>query len=224
MGNIKLNNQNGRSMIEMLGVLAIIGVLSVGGIAGYSKAMMKYRINKTIEQVSQISQNVRTFFAPQRSYEGLYPSTETGRAIIEKAKLMPDEMWDNGSVYQGAFGSVMTTVNNSDNKTFEIEFSSIPQEACIELATFDWNSVSSGFIGIATTTESYTDFCLRHKSYSSCPDTISHRDGKLTKDGKIVGEVDYGEVYVGGTIGIPVPIDKATMMCGTENRIIFLFK
>ena len=29
----------GRSMIEMLGVLAIIGVLSVGGIAGYSKAM-----------------------------------------------------------------------------------------------------------------------------------------------------------------------------------------
>ena len=33
--------QNGRSMIEMLGVLAIIGVLSVGGIAGYSKAMMK---------------------------------------------------------------------------------------------------------------------------------------------------------------------------------------
>ena len=31
----------GRSMIEMLGVLAIVGVLSVGGIAGYSKAMEK---------------------------------------------------------------------------------------------------------------------------------------------------------------------------------------
>ena len=36
-----VNNEKGRSMIEMLGVLAIIGVLSVGGIAGYSKAMMK---------------------------------------------------------------------------------------------------------------------------------------------------------------------------------------
>ena len=34
-------NESGRSMIEMLGVLAIIGVLSVGGIAGYSKAMNK---------------------------------------------------------------------------------------------------------------------------------------------------------------------------------------
>ena len=40
-------NQLGRSMIEMLGVLAIIGVLSVGGIAGYSKAMEKWKINKT---------------------------------------------------------------------------------------------------------------------------------------------------------------------------------
>ena len=40
---IKLNNA-GRSMIEMLGVLAIIGVLSVGGIAGYSKAMTKFKI------------------------------------------------------------------------------------------------------------------------------------------------------------------------------------
>ena len=46
---MKKNAQSGRSMIEMLGVLAIIGVLSVGGIAGYSKAMMKYRINKAID-------------------------------------------------------------------------------------------------------------------------------------------------------------------------------
>lgn len=44
----------GRSMIEMLGVLAIIGVLSVGGIAGYSKAMEKFKINKTIEQYNYL--------------------------------------------------------------------------------------------------------------------------------------------------------------------------
>ena len=41
----KLNSQSGRSMIEMLGVLAIIGVLSVGGIAGYSLSMRRHRAN-----------------------------------------------------------------------------------------------------------------------------------------------------------------------------------
>ena len=47
-------SQSGRSMIEMLGVLAIIGVLSVGGIAGYSKAMEQFRINKAISEYSML--------------------------------------------------------------------------------------------------------------------------------------------------------------------------
>ena len=45
---------SGRSMVEMLGVLAIIGVLSVGAIAGYSKAMFKYKLNKQTEQTNTI--------------------------------------------------------------------------------------------------------------------------------------------------------------------------
>ena len=36
----------GRSMAEMLGVLAVIGVLSIGGIMGYSYGMDKYRANE----------------------------------------------------------------------------------------------------------------------------------------------------------------------------------
>ena len=48
------NASTGRSMVEMLGVLAIIGVLSVGAIAGYSKAMMKYKLNKQTEQLNQV--------------------------------------------------------------------------------------------------------------------------------------------------------------------------
>ena len=49
-----MNNENGRSMVEMLGVLAIIGVLSVAGIAGYSMAMKKYRTNEILNAASQL--------------------------------------------------------------------------------------------------------------------------------------------------------------------------
>ena len=52
MTKTNLTSQNGRSMVEMLGVLAIIGVLSVGGIAGYSAAMRKYRANVLLNQAS----------------------------------------------------------------------------------------------------------------------------------------------------------------------------
>ncbi len=38
----------GRSMVEMLGVLALIGVLSIGAVADYSYAITKWKANETI--------------------------------------------------------------------------------------------------------------------------------------------------------------------------------
>ncbi len=46
-------SQSGRSMVEMLGVLAIIGVLSVGGIAGYSLSMRRHRANSVVDLASK---------------------------------------------------------------------------------------------------------------------------------------------------------------------------
>ena len=42
-------------MIEMLGVLAIIGVMSIGGIAGYRIAMNKYQANVILEDVNRFA-------------------------------------------------------------------------------------------------------------------------------------------------------------------------
>lgn len=52
------NNQIGRSMIEMLGVLAIIAVLSVGGIAGYGKAIEQFKVNRLIEEYGYVVQQL----------------------------------------------------------------------------------------------------------------------------------------------------------------------
>ena len=40
------NSQNGRSMIEMLGVLAIIGLLSIGGLWGLGVAIARHKANQ----------------------------------------------------------------------------------------------------------------------------------------------------------------------------------
>ena len=44
-----MTGRAGRSMVEMLGVLAIIGILSAGALKGYSNAMFKYKMNQTID-------------------------------------------------------------------------------------------------------------------------------------------------------------------------------
>ena len=82
------NDQRGRSMVEMLGVLAIIGVLSVGGISGYSKAMAKFKLTKAQDQISMLLMNIRTAFATSPSYDGLNNST----AVV--FGIAPAEMYD----------------------------------------------------------------------------------------------------------------------------------
>ena len=62
----------GRSMVEMLGVLAIIGVLSVGAIAGYSKAMMKYKLNKQAEQISWLMNIMTQYLHEWKFNERVY--------------------------------------------------------------------------------------------------------------------------------------------------------
>lgn len=57
--------QSGRSMIEMLGVLAIAGVLSIGGIAGYSYAITKHKTNNLINDL-----NLRTTIISQQLSSG----------------------------------------------------------------------------------------------------------------------------------------------------------
>ncbi len=56
----RMTGEGGRSMVEMLGVLAIIGVLSVGGIAGYTMAMNKYRANEILNGASMRAMVVAT--------------------------------------------------------------------------------------------------------------------------------------------------------------------
>ena len=80
----------GRSMVEMLGVLAIIGVLSVGAIAGYSKAMMKYKLNKQTEQIGSILDYVNIHMD---DFKRSKTSTAGNMVpILKKLNVIPQEM------------------------------------------------------------------------------------------------------------------------------------
>lgn len=55
--NLIKANQNGRSIMEMLGVLAVVGILSVGSIAGFSTAMSKHKNMKEVEKYNLFVQD-----------------------------------------------------------------------------------------------------------------------------------------------------------------------
>ncbi len=52
-GTPKADSESGRSMVETLGVLAIMGLLAVGGIMAYRYAVDKYNANEIINEVKK---------------------------------------------------------------------------------------------------------------------------------------------------------------------------
>ena len=200
------SNQSGRSMIEMLGVLAIIGVLSVGGIAGYSKAMTKYRINKTIDQITQISQNIRILYGRQRqkNYRNL-----SGR-ILYKANLAPKEMFGSGYSMTNAWGESFDVSSSPDSANFAIVTNIPSEEACIELATQDWGSRdTTGLNAVAIIAGT-----------SAGPD-----DDSIL--GNCSGEIGNGYAVAcsgGSNISVPMPVDVAVDACSNTAAVGWVFQ
>ena len=106
MATKNLQYESGRSMVEMLGTLAIIGVLSIGGIAGYSYGMDKYRANQTINDVMLRAVDVMTQLS-----QGKAPDLEP-------------EWGTKGTVYD------MEAIQDTTNNTWGIVVDGVPSRVC----------------------------------------------------------------------------------------------
>ena len=152
MKTLYKSEQSGRSMVEMLGVLAIIGVLSVGGIAGYSKAMAKFKTSKALDQVSTTVANIRTLYSGQPNYEGLNTAIAIQMGAIG-AEMLSGQSATSATVAYNAFNGEVTItateVSGRKNAGFELVFSGLSKEACVQMASSDWGSGSgSGLVSV----------------------------------------------------------------------------
>ncbi len=157
MTNLAKNNEQGRSMVEMLGVLAIIGVLSVGGISGYSKAMAKFKLTKAQDQITMLLMNIRTAYATSPSYTGLSSKTAADYNIA------PGEMVSGENLY-GAFGGEVIVKEASPNTYFYITMKALGKEACRSLLSSDWGADGLVTITTGTTDAASATTCVAKKA------------------------------------------------------------
>ena len=102
-------NDKGRSMVEMLGVLAIIGVLSVVAIAGYSKAMMKHKLNVHMSGMSFLLQNALQFTTNLPIDAGEIDMTY----LFDKLNVIPDGFkYEKNNLYD-IFGSSIVLISST---------------------------------------------------------------------------------------------------------------
>ena len=123
-------NPIGRSMIEMLGVLAIIAVFSVGGIAGYSKAMRIWNSNQQKEQMTQILHSLirlRYELGREKNSASTTPIMPVLKAIDEipaGLTFWANSLMDkNDNRYYASYGqNCWQTKQDSEEKTCQFQY------------------------------------------------------------------------------------------------------
>ena len=190
--------QSGRSMIEMLGVLAIVGVLSVGGIAGYSKAMEKFKINQFLAGITEIVTNIKTL-AP----DGISLSTYSN--LVGSNVLPTPQGWKDYT--RTPFDSYYYVDNSSIPIYF---FIYLTKQECLALATHNWGTTSSsGFVGLRI--ESNAGSSDWNKDWNNCSDK---------------GGTPYGGGYICSPYS-PMSVSDAAKYCdcqGSHCNVEMFFK
>ena len=145
-------------MVEMLGVLAIVGVLSAGALKGYSAAMFKYKMNKTIDIFTHVLQRFAEL--EEKGIGGAITTNDFVKyGFLDECQYDVDlgcrlpigwidgEISDAGSFMHGTFGVYFT-----DSKSC-IAFASADFGASSPIEWFvKPEDMSGGFIGIGSET------------------------------------------------------------------------
>ena len=121
---MKIISQSGRSMVEMLGTLAIIGVLSIGGVAGYSYAINKHYANELIYDIDILSNEISRYI------------------MVHNPDTLPDDLANTTSRQNHSLESFLL-----DNNYFEIGILNVPQKLCQMLQDTQWKKPISLYIG-----------------------------------------------------------------------------
>ncbi len=154
-----IQNESGRSMVEILGVLAIIGVLSVGGIAGYRTAMDSHHASQTIDRIMK-------------------------RAVtVSSAKLLGQTAsLDGFDSNDGVYAITLTNGTTIATPTFEMTVAHVPQKVCEKIKSYDWklpsiwpkkncsniNDMQFIFSNDLTNTPSPTDCSSNNQACTGC--------------------------------------------------------
>ncbi len=132
----KLKNELGRTMVEMLGVIAIMGLIMYGAVAGIGFGLDMYKISATHTEVEELARGIIELYSWSRSYDNLSNTVVCENDLIDCVQ--------SGGVKQprSRFNGVVDVTPTNDGQGFVIHYGSIPNLACNRLKVMSYTYFS----------------------------------------------------------------------------------
>lgn len=136
--------QSGRSMVEMMGYMAVVLSVTAGIGALISNTYDEYKYSKASLQISEFASAVVRASAVDPDYGEIIDNI---KAMNDKGKVfIPKSYRVVGSKIYHAFGGTVdvgwppASTSGEDKTKFAIKFNKLKRKQCIELAMKDWQN------------------------------------------------------------------------------------
>lgn len=112
-----MKSESGRSLIEVIGVLAITGIMTIGALGAYKMIRINQQRTIATEQIKQIVQDVKILLEMRDSYQGVSVDY-----LIKAGALQSDK--------QPIGGSDWSITSSVDGKSFSINLVDLTSGDC----------------------------------------------------------------------------------------------
>ena len=131
-------NESGRSLIEMLAVISVISMITVGSISAMNYGLQAYRANASYDLVESTAQRVSDLYSWMKEY----PTDSTSmKNLICNNDIFDSECIGNESVATAAAPWGQIKIEAGDATAFRITLTDVPQRGCEQLKQMGWRYV-----------------------------------------------------------------------------------
>ena len=138
-------NEFGRSVVKILGILILIGILCVAGIAKYNEVRYENNLNVSKEQMATIADNIRKAYSSRRNYDNLNNETAIALGVIPEDMITDDHRIVDAlgaeiaiSATNSLSGGHCDATEFSPCDSFAIKITGMPKKQTIDFATSSW--------------------------------------------------------------------------------------
>ena len=126
-------DESGRSMVELIGVLSVMGMITAGAFALIHSGQASRRISRADDDVSNIAMNIRALMAESDDFSNL-----PGASDLDKGTKLLDAMSLTTTTPFGSSTTYSVTQNSKDSNGFIVLLNGLSDQDCMTLAQRAW--------------------------------------------------------------------------------------
>ncbi|MBR2033948.1 MAG: hypothetical protein IKA03_04670 [Alphaproteobacteria bacterium] len=139
------SNQNGSTMLETIGAMMVVSMVSIGIISLVGKMFNAFKQNMVANEIKEVQKNITDRYRADGNYEALEGISAQD---AYKEKLIPAQMLVGNKIVHRQNGEVELgigeeEIDNEKENYFTVKFKGLTNGSCIDLSQIAWNSASS---------------------------------------------------------------------------------